>query len=118
MRPGAGQAGEAILILRKFNLKRSFASTSVLGKNVENQRGAIQYFYLFTEAIFKSTLMAGRKLIVEDDDLRFTCQEHLFDFIDFAGADKRSRIDMGDVLLSLPDNIHTGCICQQSKFFQ
>src|SRR5688572_11199729 len=56
MRPGAGETGKTIFILRQFNLKCAFAGAGVLGKNIENERRPVKQFHILTKMLRKLTL--------------------------------------------------------------
>ena len=65
MRPHACQARQTIFILRQFHLQRAFAGAGVLGKNIENERGAVDQGRAHAQQFFQLALMTRRQFVVK-----------------------------------------------------
>ncbi len=67
MGPGPRQARQVVFVLRQLHLQHAFTGVRVLGKNIEDERRAVNQADGFTERLLQFTLVARRKFIVEDD---------------------------------------------------
>ena len=88
--PGARQTGKAVFILRQFNLHLAFVALSALGKNVQNQAGAVN------DACFQFSLeialLSGRKRMIENDKIALILRNGSLHLVGLAAADKKGRI--------------------------
>jgi hypothetical protein len=82
--PRTRQARESVLILRQFDLKGSLARLSMLGENIQNQRGAIHHTHGFSEDLLELALMTWRELVVKEDHIRQAIIGEGFDLLNFA----------------------------------
>jgi len=87
VRPKPGEAREQMLELRQLNLQFAFAGAGALGKNIENQRRAVEYLAL--EHLFQIAALGRRKLIVENDRINEVFLAKSGKFLRFALADVR-----------------------------
>ena len=53
-----------MLKLRQFHLQLAFVAFGALGKNIQNQAGAI--YYAASEALLQITLLGRRKVMIEN----------------------------------------------------
>ena len=69
VRPGAGQARQAVHELRQLDLERTLARARVPSKDIEDERRAVQYLDLciLAERALDLALLARRQLVVKDD---------------------------------------------------
>jgi len=115
MRPLAGQARQAVLVLRQLDLERAFARAGVLREDFEDQRRAVDDLHLVAEPLLQLALVARRKLVVEDHHVGAGLGDPLDHFFELAGADKRRRVDLRHALHHTPDDGHAGGACQQAS---
>ena len=101
MLPHAAHAGQLVLELGQFDLQLALRRVRVGGKDVEDQRGAIDHANL--EAILEVALLGGRELIVDDEHLCLGGLELLFELIDLAGAEVGLELGLIAPLDQLPN---------------
>ena len=82
----AGQAGQQVLILRQLDLKPPLPGAGALGKDVENQRAAIQHCH--AGGLLQRTNLRGRELVVEDNHLRLEILRQLVELLRLALAEE------------------------------
>ncbi len=113
MRPLARQARQVIFVLCQFHLQHAFAGVRVLGKNVEDQPGAVHDADFLAEHFFQFALVARVEFIVEDDHLRQGLLHEGFEFLHFARADERHGVRTIQFLRQFADHVQAGGIGQQ-----
>jgi hypothetical protein len=106
------------LELRKFDLKLAFMGLGVLGEDVENERGAVEDADIVAKRFLQFTLMAWRKLIIEEDDVGIHLGRNLFDFLDLTRPDECVGVGVFEALAGAADNLQTGGIGQALQLIQ
>jgi len=64
MAPLPDEPGQKILVLSQFDLKLSFVGSSLPGKYVQNQSGAVNNFN--PQLLFEISLLPWRQLVIKD----------------------------------------------------
>jgi len=82
-----------MLQLRQLHLQLAFMSARALGKDIENQTGAIQHPAL--ELTLQVPLLTGTEGMIEHDNLGLMQLHFLRDFLQLAGTDKGAGIGHG-----------------------
>ena len=118
MRPGTGQPGEPVAILRQLHLQHPLTCAGMLRENIQNQRRPIDDLLSMPQFFFKFPLVPGRKLFIKKDDFSVQLICHQLDFLKFAAANIGSRVGVWQVLRDLPHHLEPGGFCQQLKFPQ
>jgi hypothetical protein len=92
--------------LSELDLKLTFASARVAGKNVEYELGAVE------DAARKSGLkvaqLRGREVVIEENEIGVGRRSDGGDLLDFAGADEGSWIGAGTALNDFGGNLAAG----------
>ncbi len=88
--PAPHQAGGQVLELGQLHLQLAFKGARPLGKDIEDQAGAIQH--PAGEHPFQVTFLAGRQGVVEDHHVRFLQHRGLVDFLGLAAAHEQTGI--------------------------
>jgi hypothetical protein len=98
VRPGAGQPGQAVLVLRQLDLQGPFAGAGVLGKDIQDQACSIKDEYPAAQGLLQFPLVAGGEFVIEDDNVcqRLFCQG--FQFLHLTGADEGLNVGMFQLL--------------------
>ncbi len=86
MSPEPGEPREQVLELGEFNLELAFAGARALGKDVEDERGAIEYLAL--EDFLEIAALRRGKLVVKDDGIDVVLSALAGEFAGLAGADE------------------------------
>ncbi len=105
--PCARKPRQAIFILRQLNLQNTFARGGVLGKDIQNQSGAVQNPHFRPQSFFQLSLVPRRQFIVKDDQV---CQGFFHQsgqFLNFAAADVCIRVGLLQVLGGLANHINS-----------
>ncbi len=92
VRPGAGQPRQPVLVLRQLNLHRAFACAGMAGKDIEDQRRAVDDLDLLAQHLFQLALLAGREFVVKDDDIGAQLDDQQLELFELARADQRGRM--------------------------
>jgi hypothetical protein len=115
MGPHARQARQPILQLRKLHLQLAFPRLCVLGKDIEDQGGAIDDFYVFAKQIFQFALLPRQQFLIKDNDRRLQFVKQYLDFFELTRPDQGFRMRAVQALQDLPDNFQTGRIGQKRE---
>jgi len=94
--PHAAHPRQVVLELCELDLELSFGAHRVLGEDVEDQLRAVDDAGL--ELILEQTLLRGRQLVVDDQDLRARVPVRLPELVELPFADVRARVGLGAVL--------------------
>ncbi|RMT76931.1 hypothetical protein ALP40_05465 [Pseudomonas viridiflava] len=86
VRPATYQTRTHVLKLGQFDLQLAFMGTRALGKDVENQTGAVKHATL--ERTFEVTFLAGREGVIEDHDVSLLGLDLVAKFLDLARANQ------------------------------
>jgi hypothetical protein len=116
--PCPRQPGEAVLVLRQLNLHRSLAGAGVAGKDVQNERGAVDDLHLFAQCAFNLALLAWGEFVVEDDHVGPALQHRRLKFFQLARADQRGRIWRVQPLGHLADHFQTSRVRQERELVE
>ena len=90
MAPHADQPGQQIFVLGQFHLKTALPGTGTLGKDIQNQGGAVQYAHL--QLLPQHPLLGGRQGVVKDDHVRTHGAHQLAHLVHLALADEGAGI--------------------------
>ena len=93
MGPGANEAGALIAEGRQFDLQHAFAGAGAVGKDFEDQAGAVQQFdapFLFQIALLHRAYHA-----IDQHEGDFQVVEPGFEVFDLAGAEQQTGLDPG-----------------------
>src|SRR5260221_9820678 len=110
MRPLTGKSRQAIFVLGQFDLQRSFARIGVLREDVQDERRTVNDLDVIAKGFFQFSLMARRKLIVENDHIGLERSDFLTYLLGFAGANIRSRVDLVQMLNRASNHLDSGSI--------
>ena len=88
--PLPAQPRQQVLVLREFHLQRRLPGARAAGKDVEDQRTAVDHLHL--QRGFKVQLLRRRQLLVEDDEGVIQIGASGADFLELAGADVGGRV--------------------------
>jgi hypothetical protein len=105
-----------MLELSKFDLQLAFPGARAAGKNVEDERSAIEHFAV--ENFFQIPALSGRKFIVENDGIYLLPAAVLGEFIGFAFADVSAGIRRFEFLQTLANDRTAGGRSQFRQLFQ
>ena len=105
-----------MLKLRQFDLELAFSRPRSLGKDVQNERGAIQD--LAIEYLFQVAALRGRKFVVEDDCIDVGATAVIRELVRFALADKSSGVRRVEFLDPLPSDFGARGGGQLGQFLQ
>lgn len=94
--PEPGEAGQQVLELRKFDLQLAFAGAGALGKDIEDQRGAIENFAV--EYFLEITALRGGEFVIENDGIDISAMAEAGKFVGLAFADKSGGVGSGHFL--------------------
>jgi hypothetical protein len=100
--PHAREPRQQVLELRQLDLHLGFARSRARGEDVEDQLGAIHD--PAADGVFDVLALAGRQLVVEDDERRVRLENALAQLVDLAAAEVRPGIGPVDLLRDLPDD--------------
>ena len=93
MRPQAAQAGQQVFHLREFYLGFGLGGLRAVGKDVEDERGAVHDLHL--ERFFQMVGLLSAEVVVEDDHVDlFVPVQVLCDLLHLALADKTAVLGM------------------------
>jgi hypothetical protein len=87
--PAAHQARAQVLQAGQFHLQLAFVAAGALGKDVENQRGAVGPA---RPGALQIALLRRAQRLVEDDAMRPPCVSASLDLVSLAAADEQRRI--------------------------
>ena len=118
MRPGAGQPGQAVLVLGQLDLELALAGAGVLGKDVQDQARAIQHLDVVAQRLFQVAQLARREFVVKDDQVSLQVVAQLDQLLDLARADEGGRVEAVQPLPGLPDHLQAGGAGQLAQFDQ
>ena len=116
VRPLAAQARQQVLVLSQFHLNAALVGASVLSENIQNQRRAIQHRTV--EFFFEVIRLAGRQLIIKNNQIRLELIAQLGHFAHLAGANEKLGIGVGHLLIYAAADIQAGRIGQHRQFLQ
>jgi len=116
VRPLAGEARLAVLVLGQLHLQRALAGAGVLGEDVQDQRGAIHDDdVVAVEGFLQLALVAGRKLVVEDEHVEVQRALPGLQLLHLAGADEGLGVGGVEGLRRLADHVQAGGLAQQGQ---
>ena len=115
MCPHAGQPGEQVLILCKLYLQLSFPGPCPLGKDIQDQSGAVQH--PDPEPLLQNPHLGGREFVVEHRKITLIVFGIFPQFFHFSISEKRSRIRRRAVLQQHADGLRAGGLDQFFQFF-
>jgi hypothetical protein len=90
----------------------------MLSKDIQDKRRSIQHPDIPPQRFLKLTLVARRQLIIEDNDVNVKFPNPGTYFLYLASSNKSRRIDPGNALVSLTNNMQTSRVGQQRQFVQ
>ena len=99
----AGEVRHEVFQLRQFDLQLAFAAVGVLGKDVENQHGAVDD--LEFGALGDGAALAGRQALIEDEQVGAHLQAAHADLVQLAAAEHVTRVGSA---ARLDDAVHRG----------
>lgn len=105
-----------MLELRQLDLELAFARAGALGKNIENQRGAIEH--LAVKDFFQVAALGGREFVIEDDRIDIGLPAVGGEDIGFAFADERGGAGGGHFLDAIAHDLAAGSCGQLRKLGQ
>ena len=100
--------------LGQFHLQLAFPGAGALGKDIEDEPGAIEHGA--GEDLLQIARLRGRKLIVEDDGVHAEFTAGLGKFLGLAGADEGGGVDGLQLLDALAHDVRSGGAGQLSQF--
>jgi hypothetical protein len=109
----AGEARKHILQLRQLHLQTPFGCPRAVSEYVENQLGAVDDFNL--NGVFEVTLLSGREVVIDDQDVGLVGLGELFQFLHLAVAEQSGRVEDGTGLKHVGDNRGAGAGGQFGK---
>jgi hypothetical protein len=115
MRPEAFQARQTVFQQSDANLHYGHTGACSAGKNVENQLGAIHDFD--ARGLVQIFTLAGVQIMIEKNTFCATGLGQFANFLHFAFADVRGRMNLFEVLNDAPDHNGTGGVRQTFEFF-
>ncbi|MPM92209.1 hypothetical protein SDC9_139344 [bioreactor metagenome] len=83
MGPGAGEAGQSILVLGQLHLQDAFAAFGVLSKNVQNEGSTVNDAHMGSQNALQLALVAGSEFIIKNDDIGEIFFDKGFDLFHF-----------------------------------
>ena len=113
VRPGSGQPGQAVAVLRQFHLQHPFACVGVVREDIQNQSGAVDNALAASQFLFEFALVARRELVIKENDFRVQLFSQEFDLFKFASAYIGAGIRHRQSLRDLPHNLQTRGFAQQ-----
>jgi hypothetical protein len=114
--PVTRQSGESVCELGEFDLKFSFLRAGSSGEDIENQTRAVDNFRL--EDFFQIFCLAGRKLLVENNEVYAFNQDLLAEFFNFSSTDVCCRVRPISALNHLIDDACAGSRGQLTQFIE
>ena len=100
--PKTCEPREQMLELRQLDLELAFASAGPLGKDVEDQRGAVQNFAV--KDFFKVSALGGSEFVVKDNRVDIRLAAMMREIIGLALADESARAGGSHFLESISHN--------------
>jgi hypothetical protein len=104
--PEAAHAGEVVLELRELHLQLSLGGDGMLGKDVEDELGAIDDAQL--QLVLEPTLLTGIEVVVDDQRLGIRPGHRFLQLRELALADVGARVGSRPPLQELPHGLDTG----------
>src|SRR5258705_3532281 len=105
-----------MLQLSQLDLQFAFAGPGALGKDVENQRGAIEHLTL--KNCLQVAALRRRKVIIEDDGIDFGTTTFSSKFVCLAAADESAGHRRFQFLGSVADDLTARSGGQFAKFIE
>ncbi len=112
----AAQPGQSVVELRVFDLKLAFFRAGPASKDIENKAGPVHD--LGFERFFEVSRLAGRKFVIENDDVSAFDKDRFLHLIDLPFPDVGCGIGTMAVLNDLFDNARAGRNCQLAQFVE
>jgi hypothetical protein len=115
--PHPGQSRVRVLHLRQLDLQLRLVRLGARGEDVEDQLRAVQHLDAALVAVAARRLvddllqradLTGRKVVVEDDDVRLLLLGQPGDLLGLTAADVRAGIDAVALLEDLADDFRAG----------
>ena len=114
MGPHTGQPGQQIAVLGQFHLELTFPGLGALGKNIQNQAGAVQDFH--TQIFRQNPHLGGRKLIVKNGQVAVVSLNEKLQFLHLAVSDEGAGVRGGAVLEQPAHRLAAGSFYQCGQF--
>ena len=116
MGPAAHQARGHVLQLSQFNLQLALVRLRPLGKDIEDQAGAIHHPAL--QDALQVALLHRRQGMVDQHQVNAFSLHHLQGLIHLATTDQGGRIDRIDACFQSPEHLGSGRARQFDELFQ
>src|SRR5436190_18819001 len=114
--PEPGESRQQMLKLRQFDLQLAFATARALGKDIQNQRRAVENFAI--ENFLEVSALSWRKFIVEDNRIDIGAATMQCEFIRLAFANESSSTGSRHLLQAIAYDFGSGGGSQLGKFLQ
>jgi hypothetical protein len=101
---------QQVLELSEFDLRLSFTRLCVLGKNVKNHGGSVDYFDL--DSVFEGSALAGGQLCISHDGVGAFSANNGSEFFDLSTAKVCSRVRVGLALQKSVENFCARCFTE------
>jgi hypothetical protein len=112
----AAQPGEQVAVLGQRDLDAALARVGVLGKNVEDQAGAIDDAGV--EGLGEVACLHWRKLVVEHDERGVQLGTSRGELCNLARANDRARVGTAQTLRKRAYHVQPGSVGQAAKLLQ
>ncbi len=97
-----------MLQLRQLNLEFAFPRAGALGKDIKNQRRAIQD--LAVEELLEVSALGGSEFIIKNDRVHIRHPAALREIVGFASSNERGGTRRSQFLNAVPHNLPTGSL--------
>ena len=111
--PHAGEPEQQVLVLGQLHLELTLSGLGPLGKDVQNQPGAVQH--LHPQLLAEHPHLGGRQLIVKYRQVAVVHGDELFHLLHLAVADKAEGVGSGAVLHDDGHGIAAGGVHQRGQ---
>ena len=107
MAPHATQARVEVLVLGELDLQTALATRCMQGKNVEDERRAVDDLYGLADDALEIALLRRRELVIEYDDVGMQVMHAPGELLGLAGADEGTWIGRVEPLGHRVDDLGT-----------
>ena len=112
----SGQPRQSVVELSEFDLKLPFFRAGTSRKDIENETCAVHD--LGFEGLFEVACLAGRKFVIENDDVSAFDENCFLDLLDLSLPDVCGGIGTLAVLNDLVNDARAGGNCQLAQFVE